>query len=98
MHALAAGGNTSSAPGIALAIGLFIAYWIPALVAAIRHVPNTGSVIVVNLLLGWTGIGWIVALAMACRSKPPRYQVPQWQPTVISPPQGQWGQQGQWPR
>ena len=32
--------------------------------------PNDGSVIVVNVLLGWTVVGWIIALAMACRSKP----------------------------
>ena len=26
---------------------------------------NSGSVIVINLFLGWTFIGWVVALAMA---------------------------------
>ncbi|MFJ6385087.1 superinfection immunity protein [Kitasatospora sp. NPDC092039] len=37
-----------------------------------RGVPNRGSVIVVNVFLGWTVLGWIVALAMAARSGPPR--------------------------
>jgi Superinfection immunity protein len=57
----------------ALVIG---AYVLPALVAFIRHVPNTGSVVVINVLLGWTFIGWVVALAMALRSVPgPAVQV-----------------------
>lgn len=43
-------------------------YFLPALVAFARHVRNTGSVLVVNLFLGWTIVGWIVALAMAARS------------------------------
>ncbi|HEX2296008.1 MAG TPA: superinfection immunity protein [Actinomycetota bacterium] len=57
---------------------LFLAcfYFIPIIVGAIRKVPNIGSIIVVNLFLGWTLIGWVVALAMAARTVPPpvRYQ------------------------
>ena len=51
-------------------LAITAAYWTPAIVAWIRHVPNKGSVTVVNVFLGWTVIGWIVALAMACRSIP----------------------------
>lgn len=47
-------------------------YFIPTIVAGIRKVPNIGSVIVINLFLGWTLIGWVVALAMAARSQPPQ--------------------------
>ncbi|MCX4677547.1 superinfection immunity protein [Streptomyces sp. NBC_01433] len=59
---------------IAIVVGilLVIAYFIPAIVAFTRNVPNRGSVLVINLLLGWTVIGWIVALAMAARSQLPR--------------------------
>lgn len=46
----------------------FIAYWIPTVVAFVRGVPNKASVLVINLFLGWTIIGWVVALAMAVRS------------------------------
>lgn len=67
MHVLAATG-ASQAAGVTVGIMLFIAYWVPSIVAASRRVRNTGSVIVINLLLGWTVIGWAVALAMACRS------------------------------
>jgi hypothetical protein len=43
----------------------FLFYWIPTIVAVIRKMPNTGSIVVINLFLGWTCIGWIVSLAMA---------------------------------
>jgi Superinfection immunity protein len=50
-------------------------YLLPSLVASYRHVRNTGSVYCVNFLvycvnflLGWTLVGWAVALAMAARS------------------------------
>lgn len=45
-------------------------YVLPSLIAGRRHVPNAGSVAVINLLLGWTLVGWVVALAMAVRDKP----------------------------
>ncbi|WP_405403633.1 superinfection immunity protein [Streptomyces sp. NBC_01104] len=45
-----------------------MAYFVPVFVAFSRGVPNKGSVFVVNLFLGWTVVGWIVALAMAARS------------------------------
>jgi hypothetical protein len=46
-----------------------VAYLAPALVALCREVPNQGSVIVVDVLLGWTLAGWVISLAMAVRSK-----------------------------
>ena len=57
------------------------AYWIPSIVAAVRHVRNTGSIVIINLLTGWTVIGWIVALAMACRSVDRN-------PAAVPPPPG----------
>jgi hypothetical protein len=53
--------------GILIISGL---YFTPLIVALIRKVPNTGSVAVINVFLGWSVIGWIVALAMAARSVP----------------------------
>ena len=50
-----------------LMIGL---YFLPAIIAYRRDVPNKGSVAVINIFLGWTLIGWIIALAMAARSVP----------------------------
>jgi len=43
-------------------------YFLPTIVALARKMPNVGSVIVINLFLGWTIIGWIVALAMSLGS------------------------------
>ena len=50
-----------------------LVYLVPTIVAGVRKVPNAGSVIVLNLLLGWTLIGWVVALVMALQGagKPP---------------------------
>lgn len=45
-------------------------YFLPTIVAVSRKVPNRGSVFVINAFVGWTFIGWVVALAMAARSVP----------------------------
>lgn len=46
-------------------IVLLCAYFAPTVVAAARSHPQVGSIIVINLLLGWTFIGWVIALAMS---------------------------------
>jgi hypothetical protein len=80
----------SEATGAVVLIVIFGMYFVPLFVAGARSMPNVGSVAVINVLLGWTVIGWIVALAMACGSNRPRGYPPQpWQ-------QQPWGQQ-QWP-
>jgi hypothetical protein len=43
----------------------FALYFLPSLIAGSRGAANTSSVIIVNLFLGWTFLGWVVALAMA---------------------------------
>ena len=40
-------------------------YLIPALVAYNRQHPNAGAILILNLLLGWTVVGWIVSLVWA---------------------------------
>jgi len=45
-----------------------VLYFLPFIIARKKH--NSGSVFVVNLFLGWTIIGWIVALAMAANNPP----------------------------
>ncbi|MFE4694267.1 superinfection immunity protein [Streptomyces sp. NPDC056749] len=56
---------------IVLLVGVPL-YFLPAIVAASRKVTNSGSVFVINLLLGWTFVGWVVALAMAMKSAEPQ--------------------------
>jgi hypothetical protein len=52
----------------AILIGLYL---LPVLVAWARHVPDLGVVAVINVLLGWTLAGWVVALALSLRSIAP---------------------------
>ena len=40
----------------------FIAYFLPTLVAQMRAHHNGSAIFLLNLLLGWTIIGWIGAL------------------------------------
>lgn len=52
---------------IAIAVMAFI-YVTPMIIASNRKHMNTGSIIVVNLFLGWSVIGWIAALAWSLSS------------------------------
>jgi Superinfection immunity protein len=70
---------------VAVYLACAVAYFAPAIVARRRRVTNAGSVFVVDLLLGWTVVGWIVALAMALR-------------TSTLPPDGKRNGVGQWGR
>lgn len=54
---------------VAIVTGLYMLPWAIAAIRDVRH----WSVFWVNLLLGWTIIGWIVALVMALRAQ--RYVV-----------------------
>lgn len=47
---------------------LTLGYMLPWAIAASRGKANHGAIAVINLLLGWTFVGWIVALVMACLS------------------------------
>lgn len=52
---------------VVLLIGLAI-YLIPTWIAFGNHRRARGGVLVVNLFLGWTFVGWVAALAWACVS------------------------------
>ena len=60
-----AGGAAVTIIFVIIGIGM---YFIPTIVAKVRGVSNLGSVAVINVFLGWTFVGWIIALAMACKS------------------------------
>jgi hypothetical protein len=79
---LAQAGGDSDGTGGALLIVLIVLYFVPTILAMLRRVPNVGSVMVINLFLGWSLIGWVVALAMAVRSVPPKATPP----AVYRPP------------
>jgi hypothetical protein len=44
-------------------------YFLPTIIAVARKVRNQGSIGVINFLLGWTLVGWVIALAMALRTR-----------------------------
>lgn len=59
--------TTTKVVAVIVAI-LTAGYMLPWAIAAVRDVPHWG-VFWINLLLGWTIIGWIVALVMSLRSQ-----------------------------
>lgn len=54
----------------ALVIGMLalLIYFLPAIVASKKDHPNSASIFVLNLLLGWTFVGWVAALVWAYSS------------------------------
>jgi hypothetical protein len=59
--------TTTKVVAVILAIAT-AGYLLPWAIAAVRDVPHW-SVFWVNLLLGWTVVGWIVALVMSLRAQ-----------------------------
>jgi hypothetical protein len=60
--------SSTGAGAAVLGVLVLIIYFLPTVVAVARKVTNQGSVAVINIFLGWTLIGWVAALAMACRT------------------------------
>lgn len=45
-------------------------YFAPAIIAAARNTHNATGILLLNIFLGWTIVGWFVALLMAVCSAP----------------------------
>ncbi len=45
-------------------------HFLPTIIAALRNSRHVVAIFLLNLLLGWTVIGWIVALIWAFTSEP----------------------------
>lgn len=56
-------------------------YLLPTFEAKLRDHPNIASISIVNVFLGWTVIGWIVAVAWAYRKPEPVALAPASAPT-----------------
>ena len=53
--------------GGAIIIVIFLlVYFLPAMVASSRDHQQKLAIFMLNLLLGWTAIGWILAIVWAC--------------------------------
>lgn len=44
-------------------------YFIPTIVAIVRHARNVLSIVLLNILGGWTFVGWIIALIWSIRDE-----------------------------
>lgn len=49
-------------------IFLVLLYFVPAVIAFVRCHRNANSIFVINLFLGWTLLGWVIALAWSVSS------------------------------
>ena len=66
---------------------LSVGYVLPSLIGIVRHDPRAARLVVINVFLGWTLVGWVLALVCACRAPrpepasplPPSEWIP-WQP------------------
>lgn|GEM_PF-1947053 len=76
-HALAAGATQeASSSGLEgkLLIGLLFAaiiYFVPTVVGFVRDHPNKFAILALNVFLGWSFIGWVVALIWALSNPSP---------------------------
>ncbi len=52
----------------ALLVFLAAVYFVPTIVASVREHRNMAGIVILNLLLGWTILGWIGALVWAVTS------------------------------
>lgn len=57
--------NPESADGFGILALLAAIYFLPTIVASWRNHLNGGAIAVLNILLGWTVLGWIAALVWA---------------------------------
>lgn len=58
--------NANALLGVILVIGFivvgFFSYLLPSFIAGMRKHQNTAAIVILNILLGWTFIGWVIAL------------------------------------
>ena len=46
----------------------FVFYFLPSIIALARSKRDTLSICLLNFFLGWTMIGWVIALVWACKT------------------------------
>lgn len=69
--------NDKGAEGLSLIALWLIAYFLPTIVSQTRSHHNTLAIFILNLLAGWTILGWVIAIVWACTRAQPQ------QPIVI---------------
>ncbi|MCS7484057.1 superinfection immunity protein [Umezawaea endophytica] len=75
-----------------IATAFTLGYMLPWAVAATRRKSNSAAIGLLNFFAGWTAVGWLVALVLACTAEPVRgvYMniTPTYQPGALPPPPG----------
>ena len=54
----------------------FVLYFIPTIVAEARGHQQKVPIILLNLFLGWTFLGWVAALVWSATNQPPKQHPP----------------------
>ena len=49
----------------------FVMYFLPSIIALVRSKRDITAILLLNLFLGWTFIGWVVALVWAVKTDVP---------------------------
>jgi len=49
----------------------FVLYFLPSILAFARNKRDTTSIVLLNFFLGWTAIGWVIALVWAVKHDVP---------------------------
>jgi len=44
-------------------------YFVPTIIAIIRHTRNVLGIVLLNIFGGWTFVGWVIALVWSIRDK-----------------------------
>lgn len=57
-----------------LAVMILAVYFLPAIIAKVRHHSNTMPILLLNVFLGWTILGWLGALiwCATAQATPPK--------------------------
>ncbi|MCK4261376.1 MAG: superinfection immunity protein [Halanaerobiales bacterium] len=55
---------------IFLILMVFLLYFIPLIIASCRNCKHSDGIWVLNIFLGWTFIGWVIALIWSVGDEP----------------------------
>jgi hypothetical protein len=62
----------SASFGVVVWLVIVAVYFLPSIVAKNRLVRNFAQIFILNLFLGWSFVGWVIALIMAFKPVDPR--------------------------
>lgn len=54
--------------GLAMMLALAVLYFVPTIIAVKRKHKSTGGIVALNILAGWTFVGWLIALVWSLSS------------------------------